>query len=66
LFSGTIKENLDPFEKFDIASIRNALVSVQMIETIDKLNLGINSQVAEGGKNFSVGERVSRQSILIS
>jgi len=66
LFSGTIKENLDPFEKFDIASIRNALVSVQMIETIDKLNLGINSQVAESGKNFSVGERVSSQSILIS
>ena len=61
LFSGSVKENLDPFEKFDTASIRNALVSVQMIDTIDKLPLGINSQVTEGGKNFSVGERVSRQ-----
>jgi len=58
LFSGcTIKENLDPFEKFDTESITNALVSVQMIDVINNLPCGLDTLVAEGGSNFSVGQR---------
>ena len=58
LFSGcTIKENLDPFEKFDTESVRNALVSVQMIDVINDLPCGLDTLVAEGGSNFSVGQR---------
>ena len=55
--SRTLKENLDPFNEFDLASIRIALSSVQMIDTIDKLPCGLDSPVVEGGSNFSVGQR---------
>lgn len=58
LFSGcTVRENLDPFNNFSDDEIVNALTDVQMIEAIGALPFGINSQVAESGTNFSVGER---------
>jgi len=58
LFSGcTIRENLDPFEKYDNLAIREALADVQMIKLIDELPDGLNSVVDDGGSNFSVGER---------
>ena len=58
LFSGcTVRENLDPFHKFSDNEIVDALTDVQMIDAIDALPFGINSQVAESGTNFSVGER---------
>ena len=58
LFSGcTVRENLDPFHKFSDNEIVDALTDVQMIEAIDALPFGINSQVAESGTTFSVGER---------
>jgi ATP-binding cassette subfamily C (CFTR/MRP) protein 4 len=58
LFGGrTLKENLDPFNEFDPASIRIALSSVQIIDTIDKLPYVLDSPVVEGGYNFSVGQR---------
>ena len=58
LFGGrTLKEILDPFNEFDPASIRIALSSVQIIDTIDKLPYVLDSPVVEGGYNFSVGQR---------
>ena len=58
LFSGcTIKENLDPFSHYDEKYIREALESVQMIEAIDNLPGKLNALVADGGANFSVGQR---------
>jgi len=58
LFGGcTVKENLDPFDKYDESNIREALGAVQMMNDIDGLPCGLNSLVAEGGSNFSVGQR---------
>ncbi|XP_037068680.1 ATP-binding cassette sub-family C member 8-like [Pollicipes pollicipes] len=53
LFSGTVRSNLDP--KFDIQDeeIWRALELVQMKEYIKKLGKGLESEVQEGGDNFS-------------
>ena len=42
---------------FSDDKIVDALTDRQMIEAIDALPFGINSQAAESGTNFSVGER---------
>jgi ABC-type multidrug transport system fused ATPase/permease subunit len=42
---------------FSDDEIVDALTDRQMIEAIDALPFGINSQVAESGTTFSVGER---------
>ena len=58
LFSGsTIMENIDPFGTFDEQDVRKALHDVQMLDAIDSLPQGLKSVVAEGGSNFSVGQR---------
>lgn len=58
LFSGcSVRENLDPFGEYSYDQIRHVLEDVQMIDTIDELEMGINSMVSEGGSNFSVGQR---------
>eukprot|EP00978_Attheya_sp_CCMP212_P020023 scaffold56832_cov45-Attheya_sp.AAC.8 len=59
LFSGsTVRENLDPFHVFSIAELHAALEDVQMKEAIlVDLPDGLDSVVAEGGSNFSVGQR---------
>lgn len=58
LFSGsTIRENLDPFQSFSEKQIYNALNDVHMSDRINELPDGLSSIVAEGGSNFSVGQR---------
>jgi len=58
LFSGcTIRENLDPFHSYSDEAIIDALTDVQMIQAVHELPDGMNSIVAEGGSNFSVGQR---------
>eukprot|EP00550_Attheya_septentrionalis_P002538 CAMPEP_0198285332 /NCGR_PEP_ID=MMETSP1449-20131203/4662_1 /TAXON_ID=420275 /ORGANISM="Attheya septentrionalis, Strain CCMP2084" /LENGTH=1282 /DNA_ID=CAMNT_0043982737 /DNA_START=271 /DNA_END=4119 /DNA_ORIENTATION=+ len=59
LFSGsTVRENLDPFHAFSIEELHAALEDVQMKEAIlVDLPDGLDSVVAEGGSNFSVGQR---------
>lgn len=58
LFSGcTIRENLNPFEEHDDSVVREALIDVQMMNTIDALSNGMSYVVDEGGSSFSMGER---------
>lgn len=58
LFSGcTVRENLDPFMRYDDVSIFDALKSSQMYHTVMALSEGLDTPVAEGGSNFSVGQR---------
>lgn len=58
LFSATtIRENLDPFGKYEDDCIRKALKDVQMSCVIDALPGGLDTIVAESGSNFSVGQR---------
>ncbi|XP_055640688.1 ATP-binding cassette sub-family C member 4-like [Toxorhynchites rutilus septentrionalis] len=56
LFSGTLRKNLDPFDKYQDSVLWNAL---ELVELKDIANgpLGLQTYVAPGGSNFSVGQR---------
>lgn len=60
LLSGTLRENLDPFSQYDDATLNAALrasglFSLQSDDDEDRLTL--ESQIASGGSNLSVGQR---------
>jgi len=57
MFLGTIRSNLDPWEEFTDAQIQDALKRVRMDQVVHELQSGINSNVTEGGSNFSLGQR---------
>ena len=52
LFSGTIRENVDPFSSYSDQEIWDALSKVQLKEYVNTLT----DIVDEGGQNFSVGQ----------
>eukprot|EP00928_Gymnodinium_smaydae_P030744 TRINITY_DN22775_c0_g5_i1.p1 TRINITY_DN22775_c0_g5~~TRINITY_DN22775_c0_g5_i1.p1 ORF type:complete len:1287 (-),score=253.78 TRINITY_DN22775_c0_g5_i1:310-4032(-) len=54
-FSGSVRLNLDPFGLYSDADIDAALRSVEMAEVLGPK--GPDAEVAEGGSNFSIGER---------
>lgn len=53
LFSATLRENLDPFYKFNDADLWAALEEVELKESVDSLNYCVQ----QGGSNFSAGQR---------
>ncbi|CAG9769762.1 unnamed protein product [Ceutorhynchus assimilis] len=57
LFSGTMRKNLDPFDEYSDSEIWKALEDVELKQAVDDLTAGLNSQMSEGGSNFSVGQR---------
>lgn len=57
LFSGTIRKNLDPFDEFTDDVLWNALEEVEMKDVVKDLTGGLSWKLAEGGSNFSVGQR---------
>ena len=58
LFSGcTIRENLDLFDIHSTQAIEKALKDAHLADAIAELPKGYDSMVAEGGSNFSVGQR---------
>jgi ABC-type multidrug transport system fused ATPase/permease subunit len=57
LFVGTIRENIDLFNKCTDAEIWRALDSVHLGNMVRKSDLKLESPVIENGKNFSVGQR---------
>ncbi|XP_018565535.1 probable multidrug resistance-associated protein lethal(2)03659 isoform X2 [Anoplophora glabripennis] len=57
LFSGTLRENLDPFEEFNDEVMWNALEDVQLKKAINDLPDGLNHKISQDGSNFSVGQR---------
>ncbi|KAL1455317.1 hypothetical protein WDU94_009420, partial [Cyamophila willieti] len=56
LFSGTLRKNLDPFEKYPDIVLWTALQEVELKDMIMD-GAGLNMTVYEGGTNFSVGQR---------
>lgn len=57
MFSNTIRYNLDPFETASEEELWTVLQKVQMVEAIASLANGLDHEVAEGGENFSLGQR---------
>ncbi|XP_062377949.1 ATP-binding cassette sub-family C member 12-like [Sardina pilchardus] len=57
LFRGTVRYNLDPFDKYSDEEIWLALERTYMKPKISKLSEGLEAPVEENGENFSVGER---------
>ncbi|XP_054270008.1 probable multidrug resistance-associated protein lethal(2)03659 [Macrosteles quadrilineatus] len=57
LFSGGLRSNLDPFNQFSDEQLWNALSEVELKDTVKDLEGGLDWQLAEGGSNFSVGQR---------
>jgi ATP-binding cassette subfamily C (CFTR/MRP) protein 4 len=58
LFSGcSVRENLDLFNLHDDEALRKVLDDCHLTDVIRDLPQGWNSLVAEGGSNFSVGQR---------
>ncbi|KAK7322538.1 hypothetical protein VNO77_25923 [Canavalia gladiata] len=57
LFSGTVRFNLDPFNEHNDADLWEALERANLKDVIRRDPFGLDSQVLEGGDNYSVGQR---------
>ncbi|KAF9243735.1 hypothetical protein BU15DRAFT_71860 [Melanogaster broomeanus] len=60
LLSGTLRQNLDPFDQCDDATLNDALRSAGLSsvqDDTDEDKLTLDSAIATGGSNLSVGQR---------
>ena len=57
LWAGLLRFNIDPFDQFTDEIIWEVLAEVGMKETVTNLKGKLEEVVAEGGSNFSVGEK---------
>ena len=59
-YIGTLRQNLDPFEQHDDATLNDALRSAGLFslqEEAGEAGLNLDSKIAGGGGNLSVGQR---------
>uniref|UniRef100_A0A3B3Y9E1 ABC-type glutathione-S-conjugate transporter n=1 Tax=Poecilia mexicana TaxID=48701 RepID=A0A3B3Y9E1_9TELE len=57
LFSGTLRMNLDPFDKFSDEELWRVLELSHLKDYVAGLKEELQHEVAEGGENLSVGQR---------
>ncbi|KIJ68833.1 hypothetical protein HYDPIDRAFT_173463 [Hydnomerulius pinastri MD-312] len=60
LLSGTLRQNLDPFDQYDDATLNDALRASGLFSVQDDTDDGrltLDSAIASGGGNLSVGQR---------
>ncbi|PFX16866.1 Multidrug resistance-associated protein 4 [Stylophora pistillata] len=57
LYAGSVRDNMDPFKKFEDHEIWNALEDVQMKQWVQLLPGQLQYRLTESGSNLSVGER---------
>jgi ATP-binding cassette subfamily C (CFTR/MRP) protein 1 len=57
LFSGTVRFNLDPTEKYSDDTCWQALRRAHVADHIQSLDGGLDAEVVDDGGNFSVGQR---------
>uniref|UniRef100_A0AAA9TZ70 ATP binding cassette subfamily C member 4 n=1 Tax=Bos taurus TaxID=9913 RepID=A0AAA9TZ70_BOVIN len=57
LFTGTMRENLDPFNEHTDNELWNALEEVQLKESVEGLPAKMNTELAESGLNLSAGQK---------
>ncbi|KAF5327417.1 hypothetical protein D9619_004696 [Psilocybe cf. subviscida] len=60
LLSGTLRRNLDPFDQYDDSTLNNALRAAGLFSLQsedDEARITLDSKIAGGGSNLSVGQR---------
>jgi ATP-binding cassette subfamily C (CFTR/MRP) protein 1 len=57
LFTGTLRHNLDPFEKYSDREIWLSLESAHLKTFVSSLEAGLSHHVTEGGENLSLGQK---------
>jgi ABC-type multidrug transport system fused ATPase/permease subunit len=57
LFSGILRESIDPFNEYSEPEIASVLGRVELAGLLATLPEGLNTPVHEGGFNFSAGQR---------
>lgn len=57
MFSGTLRFNLDPFNKFSDSQLWSALEMAHLKNFASSLAEGLDHTITEGGENISVGQR---------
>ncbi|XP_049823783.1 multidrug resistance-associated protein 1 isoform X8 [Aethina tumida] len=57
LFSGSLRINLDPFEKYSDDEVWRSLEHAHLKNFVKGLPSGLQHEVTEGGENLSVGQR---------
>lgn len=57
LFAGTVRYNLDPFERFSDEDLWNVIETVSLKDYVMSLPGKLDAVVEENGRNFSVGQR---------
>lgn len=57
MFSSSVRFNLDPFDRYSDAEVWEALDQVEMKPHVMSLPDKLSEEVAEGGDNFSAGQR---------
>ncbi|DBA04368.1 TPA: hypothetical protein N0F65_002130 [Lagenidium giganteum] len=57
LYSGSLRENLDPFQEYDDDAIWTVLRQVHLADSVNKWGAGLDFVVSEKGDNLSVGQR---------
>lgn len=57
LFSGTLRMNLDPFNKYSDEEVWTALEHSHLKTYVSSLESGLQHKISEGGENLSVGQR---------
>lgn len=57
LFSGTLRFNLDPFEKYSDDEIWRVLELSHLKAFVGGLSAGLSHEINEGGENLSIGQR---------
>ncbi len=56
LFSGSMRSNMDPWDRHTDAQLWQVLRQVQLSSVVRKLG-GLDARMAEAGNNLSVGQR---------
>lgn len=60
LLSGSLRQNLDPFDQYDDATLNDALKAAGLFSLqsdMDEGKIGLDSAISSSGSNLSVGQR---------
>ena len=60
MLAGTLRQNLDPFSEHDDATLNDALRAAGLLSlqrTIDQPRIALDTAIAGGGTNLSMGQR---------